>query len=80
MTIGVFQFPVNQFEIVVVNHYLMPLNITERLTAATSGAMLFAFLITDNYIFTLGFVLFIAMTLWQLRGQRFKSIIAQQGR
>jgi TRAP transporter 4TM/12TM fusion protein len=55
------------FEIVVVNHYLIPLNIVERITAAISGAMLFAFLITNSYPLTIGFAIFIAITLWQLR-------------
>ncbi len=68
------------FEIVVVNHYLMPLSIAERIAAAICVAMLFAFLISKSYIFfTLGFALFILVTLWQLRKRRARSSSVHQG-
>ncbi len=58
------------FEIVVVNYFLTPLSTMERVATAVSGALLFVFLITKNYIFALGFVLLIAVALWQLRARR----------
>lgn len=54
-------------EFALCNHYLLPLNIAERLILIISAAMLFGFLITKSYIFILGFVPFIFVTLWQLR-------------
>jgi len=50
------------------NHYLARLSLTERALLVACFTMLLAYLVTQNYAWSIaGFILFIGVTVWQLR-------------